>query len=410
MRYWIAAFVLMATPAWADFCASLGPDVEDWEQEQSFYAILDALPEGDADRVFSIRADCASGTALYWRDGLGDVIINLADLDGGIRMPSRNGRTWEVRRSTPGRFGSLVYDVLDVRLSEGETQIARLNVPSFFIYDTRKRGCFSRPGEGEMEQGVLDVEYPSASARRLVELALRRDWDTAYVDEGPLDLLTCRRWDEDDPSAPCETILLVGPGMEFAAIEELGALDPGICARWAAVGAGSIPIMVVGMELGTFLRHNPPDPGRVGVEIERVLRESVLDPKVEFPGILEVERGHTYAARLLGPGRTLGMSRSRGYWYEAFVTITVNPQISLNGFEENLTLSITDIREIRAPDTLDTLPEGLIASGKTLELYARGADFGRLSRDGKRISEWQRLLATRIAAAVGGDVRGGGPY
>ncbi|QHQ34832.1 hypothetical protein [Algicella marina] len=396
--------LLLPGSGWAEsFC----PHDDEYD---TIYGFLPGLGEGDPDRVFSMDINCKTKTL---RTEAGKAGFS-GDAPFEFSFPSDGGRSWQVRLDLM-KIGHLRLTQAEVDLLEGDRVVAEGTFDGTMFYDARYPQCRFGNGESTMVSGGVYVRYDKKDATRLVGLVTERRWQNGWGDyvEGPEGLLNC--------NSDCGALLDVGPGMELAAVQEINALGGSICAGWDAVGAGTGPMLVGEFPLGTFLDPANPDSRALAQRLDRMLRQQVFADTVRMSGLRIEGPGHIFALSVLGYGPDMGITLGKGFWYQADITLSIGLQMGFNAnLFETITITLNDVVEIRGPESMDEIPEGLIRSGSVMRMYEDGATaiswgdasrdlinsgpFGpALTEDGSRMLDWQRLLATRIAQAAGAE-------
>ena len=361
----------------------------------------------------------------------GIVRFDLDDaLASGMRitLPSNRDLSFSLSHRD---FGPLREDILGVTFErDGEIEL-RTSVPSGHVYDRRRPGCVS---SDSIASGWVSVSYPESVAAEIVALGQTREWETYGTDfeedtssAALVGLLDCASgWNDPDI---CHEQIRVGPGMELDAIVDLNALDDRICATWQGVGKGGLlGLRVIELPLRSLLDPADPDPAAVATRLDTLLAEEVFGEGVGISPVVPVRIGNDFATRLRAPGPHLGVDNSEGYWFDIDLAISVGLTLGANGLSEEVDISILDVIEVRAPETLDNLPPGLLRSGRSVAMYSErqfdkeptpdgaleiiipelGETFGlELNEDGLRFAKWQQVIGTRVARALGGQVLGG---
>ncbi|MFZ5962764.1 hypothetical protein ACOXXX_07405 [Thalassococcus sp. BH17M4-6] len=405
---------------------------------------FDDMPMEDPDRLFYLNVDCTctypsgrtdpecvAGTARLSAFA-GPEPARLFDIDafadGPQSLALRSGRTLTLSHDIRDLIG-LRQGRIHFKLTEGDRVVSDATALSPNIYAPDRSGCASASGEAGMIPGAVELSYWPEDAPAIAALAQSRGWQatdyTTYDRAGPEVLLTCHPgWDgTGEPAEFCTNTLWVGPGMELASITAIHSATSAICATWPAEGAGAPPMQIGSIALGTLLDPANPQPPAVAGRLGDMLETAVFDPRVKLSPPSQLGAGHLFGLRVLGPGPTLGIDQSSGFWYQVDLSLSVGLDMGYDGnLFEKLELTVLDVVEIRAPDTFDTLPRGIVEGGRILRLMRSFDDvppsdeppdedepvvFSPLSDDGMRIDAWQRQTATKLAQALGGEVYGG---
>lgn len=453
MRYFICilmfglvCFGAVALPAMADTICDHGLS------EERFRIGFRELDADDPDRSLGVDLICdcdrtyltGSGTCQeggqvrWYHPDQPDIVDPLFYLDGldqeGVAVTLPTGRVLIINYGRHD-IGTFRQSFLAAQLYDNGQLVGEDIGRSSDLFDSQTPGCAFGPGEAGMIPGYLRVVYARTVAERLTGLAASRGWTALNADfdpAGPEALMVCRavydwKTDTDDPNT-CSSTIIVGPGEELAAIAEINALDPTICATWQGEGAGGAPpIQIVAMPFGTLSDPTAPDPAALAGRLDAVFAQDVWADRVQRTAFRVLGAGNLFAARVMAPGEALEISQGEGFWYQIDFTLSVGLQMGHDaGLYEELTLTLLDVVEIRAPDDLGRLPQGIVDGGTPLQLLADTVDEAAnvapgteihpadlmflgplLTVDGVRMNDWQRLIATKLAQTLGGDVSGG---
>ena len=361
------------------------------------------LPPLEGEEIsLDFAVDCSAGVQIR-AEVQGRPLHLIESKNNQLRYRDSNGRMW-LFKLEEARVGRIVFGRVVVTVVRGNKTLLRSQLANGVFADQKKPSCRSVHGDGGFWDGHLKVTFSPNDVRNLAGLAQVRDWlaidlndDTISGDALFFSPRTCS-------NHRCKIDLDVGPGVEFAAISEINSLGPNVCARWVGAEAGSPPITISGIPLATFTNPEAPSPSRSAKLVNERLLARIFPQRVEMTELRVIGRGHTYGFSAVGPAPAIGLRR--GYWYKADISLTIGVNVYSPGVTETVTLTVLDLIEIRAPESLKRLPQGLIRSGRKMDYI--DPKTGQLGRDGTVMRAWLETVATRIAGAFGGQVIGGG--
>ncbi|MCM2476602.1 hypothetical protein HGO38_24455 [Rhizobium sp. CG5] len=321
------------------------------------------------------------------------------------RWLDEDGQSWTATIKEEQIFG-IAYERASVilELPSGATQ--QFFSTSNVFYRKDDPSCVSRHGDAPFVTGFIEVEFPVSLRREVVELLMKNGWAAQIWDE------TKNEWvvdnalifaDESCQNGTCAVGVDTGPGMEFQAMTELHGLGPEVCANRIGDGAGAPPVHIAGLELHTLIPGGEYHPGGVQKQVEDLLVTKLFGQGVTSSELRQFGRGHSYVTTALGPGRALQLNHGTGYWYKADINISIGINTHSDNLGEVVELTVLDMFEIRAPEDLETLPEGLVRAGRRLEYLDSN---GQPGRDFETLSVWSNLIANRAAEVLGGYVEG----
>lgn len=331
--------------------------------------------------------------------------LKLTDrFDRALVYRDYRGRIWQIELED-ARVGKIGYGRLKLLVKRDDKVMLRHRLASNTLFDVSNPECASAHGDGGFWTGQLSLEFPLSKSADLAELAISRGWQAWNWQKSQKttgnELFFSPNICED---SECQLMMDVGPGVELAAMTAINAISPGICATWVAGAAGGAPIQVAGIALATFTNPETPSPAQTATLIDEKVLSNIFSGKVTRTDLRVIGRGHRFGFSLVGPAEAMGTGLARDYWYKADLAVDVGISVSNSDVSESIMITIVDLFEIRAPESIDHLPDALIRSGRQMDYF--DSKTGELGHDGQLMQGWLEELATRFASIAGGEVVG----
>lgn len=374
---------------------------------ESFNRSVEMADEGSDAEFFVFEIKCENRAVIEsgFGPGLSVTATNLKEKVLYFRY--NNGFSSKIEMSER-RLVDSMYKYIDVTIFKDGVFYQKFGSSSNLFASVANPDCSFRHGDGGFEDSVVDISYPSGLAAPLMELANRYGWQAAiYVEYGKIlprnELFLSGEFCEN---GMCNLMIDVGVGNEFFAVSAFNKFDRRVCAGRIGAGAGSPPIQVAGIPLRTLVDPESVGAGGVSEVVQRRILDRLFDKRVMItPARASSQNAKSVNFSILGPNNLLGINFHPGYWYKADVNFSIGINVYGGDVEETVQITILNLKEIYAPESLSNLPDGIIKSGREIEY---------LNSDGERseyadvLDQWSVALATKVINITGGFIIGGG--